>query len=182
MPALLAGVPAREARRRTSELLGRLGLADAGERVPGDLSGGQQQRVVFTGDGHPELLWQEKTHEAGFSRAAPLKAAIATADGAALGAPAVIASNEIAQPRVAGLAGGRVVAVWQIGEDLAAPLAGALSTDAGTFHRMRAPLGRSDPFSDASGNRGLATGGRYAAFIWGGGGKNGFVRISVRGF
>ena len=138
--------------------------------------------VVFTGDGHPELLWQEKTHEAGFSRAAPLKAAIATADGAALGAPAVIASNEIAQPRVAGLAGGRVVAVWQIGEDLAAPLAGALSTDAGTFHRMRAPLGRSDPFSDASGNRGLATGGRYAAFIWGGGGKNGFVRISVRGF
>ncbi len=139
-------------------------------------------QVVFTGDGHPELLWQEKTHEAGFSRAAPLKAAIATADGGALGAPAVVAGNEIAQPRVAGLAGGRVVAVWQIGEDLAAPLAGALSTDAGTFHRMRAPLGRADPFSDASGNRGLATGGRYAAFIWGGGGKNGFVRISVRGF
>jgi hypothetical protein len=138
--------------------------------------------VVFTGDGHPELLWQEKTHEAGFSRAAPLKAAIATADGTALGAPAVVASKEIAQPRVAGLAGGRVVAVWQIGEDLAAPLAGALSTDTGTFHRMRAPLGRADPFSDASGNRGLATGGRYAAFIWGGAGKNGFVRISVRAF
>jgi putative ABC transport system ATP-binding protein len=47
LPALLAGVPAREARRRTSELLERLGLEDAGERVPGDLSGGQQQRVAI---------------------------------------------------------------------------------------------------------------------------------------
>jgi putative ABC transport system ATP-binding protein len=47
LPALLAGVPAREARRRTSELLERLGLADTGERVPGDLSGGQQQRVAI---------------------------------------------------------------------------------------------------------------------------------------
>jgi putative ABC transport system ATP-binding protein len=47
LPALLAGVPAREARRRTSELLERLGLRDTGERVPGDLSGGQQQRVAI---------------------------------------------------------------------------------------------------------------------------------------
>jgi hypothetical protein len=139
-------------------------------------------QVVFTGDGHPELLWQEKTHEAGFSRAAPLKAAIATADGSALGAPAVVADRDIAQPRVATLAGGRLVSVWQIGEDLGAPLAGALSRDTGVFHRMRAPQGRVDPFSDASGNRGLATGGRYAAFIWGGGAENGYVRISVRAF
>jgi hypothetical protein len=51
-----------------------------------------------------------------------------------------------------------------------------------SFHRARAPHGRTDPFSDASGNRGLAAAGRYAAFIWGGGGKNGFVRISVRRF
>jgi putative ABC transport system ATP-binding protein len=47
LPALLAGVPAREARRRTGELLARLGLESAGERVPGDLSGGQQQRVAI---------------------------------------------------------------------------------------------------------------------------------------
>ena len=47
LPALLAGVPAREGRRRTTELLERLGLGDAGERVPGDLSGGQQQRVAI---------------------------------------------------------------------------------------------------------------------------------------
>ena len=47
LPALLAGVPAREARRRAAELLERLGLADTAARVPGDLSGGQQQRVAI---------------------------------------------------------------------------------------------------------------------------------------
>jgi hypothetical protein len=152
-------------------------------RAPADRPGRVfNPQVVFTGDGHPELLWQEKTHEAGFSRAAPLKAAIASADGTALGAPAVVAGRDIAQPRVATLAGGRLVSVWQIGEDLNAPLAGALSTDGGVFHRMRAPKGTVDPFSDASGNRALTTGGRFAAFIWGGGGKNGFVRVSVRAF
>jgi putative ABC transport system ATP-binding protein len=47
LPALLAGVPAREARRRAGELLERLGLAETAARVPGDLSGGQQQRVAI---------------------------------------------------------------------------------------------------------------------------------------
>jgi putative ABC transport system ATP-binding protein len=47
LPALLAGVPAREARRRAGELLERLGLADTAARVPGSLSGGQQQRVAI---------------------------------------------------------------------------------------------------------------------------------------
>jgi putative ABC transport system ATP-binding protein len=47
LPALLAGVPAREARRRAAELLERLGLADTAARVPGGLSGGQQQRVAI---------------------------------------------------------------------------------------------------------------------------------------
>ena len=47
LPALLAGVPSREARRRTTELLERLGLAATAARVPGALSGGQQQRVAI---------------------------------------------------------------------------------------------------------------------------------------
>jgi len=47
LPALLAGVPAREARRRAADLLERLGLGDAAARVPGALSGGQQQRVAI---------------------------------------------------------------------------------------------------------------------------------------
>jgi putative ABC transport system ATP-binding protein len=47
LPALLAGVPSGEARRRAGELLERLGLETAAGRVPGDLSGGQQQRVAI---------------------------------------------------------------------------------------------------------------------------------------
>jgi putative ABC transport system ATP-binding protein len=47
LPALLGGVPAREARRRAAELLDRLGLDDTARRVPGELSGGQQQRVAI---------------------------------------------------------------------------------------------------------------------------------------
>jgi putative ABC transport system ATP-binding protein len=47
LPALLAGVPAREARRRAGDLLERLGLAQTAARVPGSLSGGQQQRVAI---------------------------------------------------------------------------------------------------------------------------------------
>jgi hypothetical protein len=139
-------------------------------------------QVAFTGDGRATLLYQEKTHAAGFSRAAPLKSAVAAADGSALGAPAIVAGDEIAQPRIAGFGAGRLLAVWQIGEDLDAPLAGAVSSDTGVFSRMRAPHGRTDPFSDASGNRGLAANGRYAAFVWGGGGRDGSVRISVRRF
>jgi putative ABC transport system ATP-binding protein len=47
LPALLAGVPSREARRRAAELLDRLGLTETAGRVPGALSGGQQQRVAI---------------------------------------------------------------------------------------------------------------------------------------
>jgi putative ABC transport system ATP-binding protein len=44
---LLAGVPAREARRRAADLLTRLDLTETAKRVPGALSGGQQQRVAI---------------------------------------------------------------------------------------------------------------------------------------
>jgi len=47
LPALLAGVSAREARRRREELLGSLGIADVADAAPGRLSGGQQQRVAI---------------------------------------------------------------------------------------------------------------------------------------
>jgi putative ABC transport system ATP-binding protein len=47
LPALLAGVPAREARRRAADLLARLDLTETARRVPGALSGGQQQRVAI---------------------------------------------------------------------------------------------------------------------------------------
>ncbi|MCY1157029.1 MAG: transporter related protein [Citricoccus sp.] len=47
IPLLLAGTKRREALRKASGLLERLGLAGQGEKLPGELSGGQAQRVAI---------------------------------------------------------------------------------------------------------------------------------------
>jgi putative ABC transport system ATP-binding protein len=47
LPALLAGRPARAARRRAAGLLERIGLADRAAFPPSALSGGQRQRVAI---------------------------------------------------------------------------------------------------------------------------------------
>jgi len=47
LPALLAGRSPRAARRRTAELLERVGLADRAAFLPAALSGGQRQRVAI---------------------------------------------------------------------------------------------------------------------------------------
>ncbi|MGH2557786.1 MAG: ABC transporter ATP-binding protein [Thermomicrobiales bacterium] len=47
LPALLAGVPTGEARRRRMTLLDDLGIAGKSREVPGRLSGGEQQRVAL---------------------------------------------------------------------------------------------------------------------------------------
>jgi ABC-type lipoprotein export system ATPase subunit len=47
LPLLLAGRSARTARRRASELLEQVGLADRGRHLPSQLSGGQRQRVAI---------------------------------------------------------------------------------------------------------------------------------------
>jgi putative ABC transport system ATP-binding protein len=46
LSALLAGRTAHEARRRATELLERVGLADRADFLPSALSGGQRQRVA----------------------------------------------------------------------------------------------------------------------------------------
>jgi putative ABC transport system ATP-binding protein len=46
LPALLLGASRREARRRASELLERLGVAGRGGHLPDRLSGGERQRVA----------------------------------------------------------------------------------------------------------------------------------------
>jgi putative ABC transport system ATP-binding protein len=45
LPALIAGRRDEEIRRRTKELLGRVGLAERAGHLPAELSGGEQQRV-----------------------------------------------------------------------------------------------------------------------------------------
>ena len=47
LPALLAGVSSREARRRRETLLAELGIEEHATAVPAQLSGGQQQRVAL---------------------------------------------------------------------------------------------------------------------------------------
>jgi putative ABC transport system ATP-binding protein len=47
LPVLLAGRSPRNARRRATELLERVGLADRARHLPSQLSGGQRQRVAI---------------------------------------------------------------------------------------------------------------------------------------
>jgi putative ABC transport system ATP-binding protein len=58
LPALLAGLPARQARARREELLAELGIEDVAQQVPGRISGGQQQRVALARAlvNHPAVL------------------------------------------------------------------------------------------------------------------------------
>ena len=46
MPGLIAGTPTETARRRATQLLERVGLAERLTHRPGELSGGEQQRVA----------------------------------------------------------------------------------------------------------------------------------------
>ena len=48
LPALLAGRTPRAARRRATELLDQVGLADRADHLPSALSGGQRQRVAIS--------------------------------------------------------------------------------------------------------------------------------------
>lgn len=47
LPALVAGMGGKEAKRRREELLTRLGIAEKARQAPSRLSGGQQQRVAL---------------------------------------------------------------------------------------------------------------------------------------
>jgi putative ABC transport system ATP-binding protein len=47
LPLIYAGKSRADAKQRAQELLGRVGLAELGHRMPNQLSGGQQQRVAI---------------------------------------------------------------------------------------------------------------------------------------
>ena len=62
MPLLVSGIAARESRRRSMDLLERLGLSDRAHHLPGELSGGQRQRVTIARAlvNQPAIIWADE--------------------------------------------------------------------------------------------------------------------------
>ena len=62
MPLLVSGVGAREARRRSMEVLDLVDLTDRATHVPGELSGGQRQRVTIARAlvNQPAIVWADE--------------------------------------------------------------------------------------------------------------------------
>jgi putative ABC transport system ATP-binding protein len=62
LPLLLAGVGAKDARRRAVEMLERVGLGDRTGHRPNELSGGEQQRVTVARAlaSRPAIVWADE--------------------------------------------------------------------------------------------------------------------------
>ncbi len=62
MPLLVSGIGSSEARRRASEMLDVVGLADWARHTPGELSGGQRQRVTIARAlvNSPAIVWADE--------------------------------------------------------------------------------------------------------------------------
>ena len=62
MPLLVSGVSAKEARRRSLQLLELVGLADRARHLPGELSGGERQRVTIARAlvNQPAIVWADE--------------------------------------------------------------------------------------------------------------------------
>lgn len=62
LPLLIAGVRAKEARQRATDMLSLLGLADRATHRPSELSGGQQQRVSLARAliAGPAIVWADE--------------------------------------------------------------------------------------------------------------------------
>lgn len=62
LPLLLSDVPAKEARRRSTEMLERVGLGKRLHNKPTELSGGEQQRTTIARAlvGEPSIVWADE--------------------------------------------------------------------------------------------------------------------------
>ena len=62
LPLLLSGVGSFEARRRSMDMLDRVGLVEWSKHTPGELSGGQRQRVTIARAlvNRPAIVWADE--------------------------------------------------------------------------------------------------------------------------
>ena len=62
LPLLLRGTPPKEARKRSTEMLERVGLAHRASHKPNEMSGGEQQRVTIARAlvGRPAIVWADE--------------------------------------------------------------------------------------------------------------------------
>ena len=62
LPLLVSGVGAKEARRRSLELIDLVGLKDRAKHLPSELSGGQRQRVTIARAlvNQPAIVWADE--------------------------------------------------------------------------------------------------------------------------
>ena len=123
LPLALAGEPGRARRKRTAELLERVGLGGRADAYPGELSGGEQQRVVLcaaVATRPPLLLADEPTGELDASTAAAIYRLVADLVREH-GGTAVIVSHDAAAgsiaDRVVQIRDGRIAAEQFPGED-----------------------------------------------------------------
>ena len=62
LPLLVSGVSAKQARKRSLEVMDLVGLADRAHHLPGELSGGQRQRVTISRAlvNDPAIVWADE--------------------------------------------------------------------------------------------------------------------------